>query len=72
MTQKEALDRLTTSVKNLTTAEESQTTLLKNLAQQIRDNASDPDALSALADSLDNDTAEINATIAENTPAATV
>lgn len=70
MAQKDALARLTKSVQDLTTAEESQTALLNSIAQQIRDNIDDSAELNALADSLDKDTAEINAAIAANTPAA--
>lgn len=64
------LDRLTAAVAAEKTADDSLIALVKGLAQQIRDNATDPAALTALADSLDSDQAEIAAAVAENTPPA--
>lgn len=64
------IDRLTASVASLTTAEQSSNALLAQLSQLIRDNANDPAALNALADSIDADTAEITAAVVANTPAA--
>jgi ABC-type transporter Mla subunit MlaD len=64
------IDRLTASVAALTTAEQSSNALLAQLSQLIRDNANDPAALNALADSIDADTAEITAAVVANTPAA--
>lgn len=61
------LDRLTTDVANLRTVEDSAITLLQGLAAQIRDNANDPAALTALADSLEADTADLSAAITANT-----
>ena len=63
------LDRLTASVASLTSAEKSAVALLGHLSQMIRDNASNPAALSQLADSIDADTAEIAAAVVANTPA---
>lgn len=62
-----ALDRLTASVASLTTAEESLVTLVNGLAEQIRNNVGDDDALNSLADSLDADTASITAAVTANT-----
>jgi uncharacterized coiled-coil protein SlyX len=61
------LDRLTASVAAEKTADESLIALVQGLAQQIRDNATDPAALAALADSLDADQAEIAAAVSANT-----
>lgn len=64
------LDRLTQSVANLRTVEQSSNALLRQLAQMIRDNANDPAKITALADDLDQQAADISAAITENTPAA--
>ena len=60
------LDRLTASV----TAEEGQVdsliALVNGLAQIIRDNVSNPAALTALADSMDAETGKIQAAVAAN------
>lgn len=64
------LDRLTAAVAAEKTADDSLIALVQGLAQQIRDNATDPAALTALADSLDADQAAIAAAVAENTPPA--
>ncbi len=50
------LDRLTASVAAHIAKDEELVALIQNLAQQIRDNATDPAALTALADSLDEET----------------
>ncbi len=63
------LDRLKASVAALTTSEKSLVALVKGLAQLIRDNATDPAALNAIADEIDADNAEIAAAVTENTPA---
>lgn len=63
-------DRLTASVAALTTVEQSAVTLLGQLSQLIRDNAQDPAALNALADSIDDDKNDLAAAVSANTPAA--
>jgi len=68
----EQMDRLEVSVKGLTTVAGSILTLIDGLAQQIRDNATDPIRLAALADELDKDKADLAAAILANTPAAPV
>lgn len=62
------LDRLTASVAALKTKEQSLITLVKGLAQLIRDNVNDGPALTALADDIDADAAAIQAAVDENTP----
>lgn len=62
------LDRLTASVAALKTKEQSLITLVKGLAQLIRDNVNDGPALTALADDIDADAAIIQAAVDENTP----
>lgn len=69
-TMSAALDRLTAEVAETKDAVDSAVTLIAGLAQQIRDNATDPAALNALADQLDADQAEIAAAVTENTPAS--
>lgn len=64
------LDRLTASVAAETSRTESLVTLVQGLAQMIRDSATDPAALSKLADALDAETANIQAAIDANTPGA--
>lgn len=61
-------DRLVTEVAETRTAQASLIALVEGLAQQIRDNATDPAALKALADSLDAGQGEIAAAITANTP----
>lgn len=65
------LTRLTAEVAQTRSAIDSAVTLIAGLAQQIRDNATDPAALSALADSLDAGQADIAAAVTANTPADT-
>lgn len=64
-----ALDRLTAEVAETKTAVNSVLALVEGLAQQIRDNATDPVALNALADELDAQQAALAAAVAANTPA---
>lgn len=66
----EALNRLTTEVAEARSASQSAKALIAGLAQQIRDAATDPAALNALADDLDSSTNELSAAVTENTPAA--
>ncbi len=66
------LDRLTSSVAALKSKDDSLIALVQGLAQIIRDNASNPAALAALADSLDTESGKIQAAIDANTPAAPV
>ena len=62
------LDRLTTEVSESRTAVDSVLALVAGLAQQIRDLATDPAALNALADQLDQQQADIAAAVSANTP----
>jgi hypothetical protein len=64
------LDALKAKVARNTTVAESAVTLIKGLAQQIRDNADDPVALQALADELDATDTNLGNAVTENTPAA--
>ncbi len=64
------IDRLTASVTNLTTVDDSLVALVTNLAQTIRDNATDPAALNALADKLDAESTKVADAVTANTPAA--
>ena len=64
------LDRLKASVEAENTVIASAEALLAGLAQQIRDLASDPAALNALADEVDAKTAELSAAVTANTPTA--
>lgn len=66
----EQLDRLTTEVQQTGTVIDSAITLLNSLAQQIRDNATDPAALTQLADDLDAKQQALAAAITANTPAS--
>ena len=65
-----ALDRITAEVSESRTATDSALALIAGLVTQIRDNANDPAALTALADSLDAQQADLAAAVTENTPAA--
>ncbi len=62
------LDRLTAEVAQSRTATDSVLALVAGLAQQIRDLATDPAALNALADQLDQQQADIAAAVSANTP----
>lgn len=64
------IDRLTASVTSLTTVDDSLVALVGNLAQTIRDNATDPAALNALADKLDAESTKVADAVTANTPAA--
>lgn len=62
-----ALDRLTQEVADSRSATQSLITLVEGLAQQIRDNVDDSDALNKLADDLDAQQQEIAAAVTANT-----
>lgn len=62
------LDRLTNEVQETKTAIDSAVTLIKGLAQQIRDHVDDPAKLKELADELDSKTNELGAAVVANTP----
>lgn len=66
----EALTRLTSSVEALTTVDQSAVALITGLAEEIRNNVDDSDALNALADKLDSDASTLGAAVTANTPAA--
>ena len=65
-----AIDRLTSEVAELRTVNESAVALIAGLAQEIRDNIGNEDALNALADEIDASTNSLAAAVAENTPEA--
>jgi hypothetical protein len=69
-TMSEALDRLKASVESLTAVDTSAVALITGLAEEIRNNVDDSDALNALADKLDSDAATLSAAVTANTPAA--
>lgn len=64
------LDRITTSVAAVKDRDDSIIALVQTLAQQLRDNANDPAAISALADSLDADNQSVVDAVNANTPPA--
>jgi chromosome segregation ATPase len=64
------LDRLKTSVQNLTTVTQSVVTLVGTMAQQIRDLKNDPAALTAYADEVDTRVQELKDATLANTPSA--
>lgn len=64
------LTRITTEVSEMSTVVDSAVALLGDLSQRIRENATDPAALNALADTLDNKANALAAAVAANTPAA--
>jgi len=64
------LKRLQDSVGKENTVIKSGEVLLAGLSKLIRDNAGNPVALTALADSIDASTAEFSQAIVDNTPAA--
>lgn len=64
------LQRLTDSVAALKSADDSLITLVGGLAQIIRDNAGNPAALNALADSLDAEKQKVADAVTANTPQA--
>jgi uncharacterized coiled-coil protein SlyX len=61
------LDRLTASVAKIKTQDDSIIALVNGLAQQIRDNAGNPAALNALADSLDAEAQKVADSVTANT-----
>ena len=63
-------DRLAASVVGLTDAATASEALLAQLAQLVRDNASDPVALAKIADDIDANAAALAAAVVANTPAA--
>lgn len=64
------LFRLRASVVGLTTVTASAVALLTNLAQEIRENAEDPEALDVLADDIDSNVAQLAAAVTANTASA--
>jgi chromosome segregation ATPase len=64
------IDRIKTSVTQLTSVTQGAVTLLGQLAQRVRDLQADPAALTALADEVDARKAELAGAIQANTPAA--
>lgn len=64
------LTRITAEVTEMSNAVDSAVALLADLSQQIRDNATDPAALNALADALDAKGNELGEAIVANTPEA--
>lgn len=65
------LARLQTEVAEMAGVVDSAVALINGLAQQIRDLATDPAALTALADSLDSKAGELAAAVVANTPTPT-
>lgn len=63
------LTRLTAAVERDSTVNQSAITLLNSLSQLIRDNATDPAALTALADQLDAQQQALADAVVANTPA---
>lgn len=68
MIMSEALDRLTREVQETNDAVQSAVTLIAGLAQTIRDNIDDSEALNQLADDLDAQQATLAAAVTESTP----
>jgi len=66
-TMSEALDRLTREVQESNDAVQSAATLIAGLAQEIRDNIDDEDALNALADDLDAQQDVLAQAVSDNT-----
>lgn len=64
----QSLDKIRAEIAENKDAVESTKALLTTLAQQIRDNATDQDALESLAAQLDSQNAELAAAVTENTP----
>lgn len=64
------LTRITASVAAVKDRDDSIIALVNSLAQQLRDNATDPAAINALADSLDADNQSVVDAVNANTPAA--
>lgn len=68
VTMSAELDRLTAEVSESRTVMSSAIVLLEKLATLIRDNASNPEALNALADDLDSQQSELAEAVTANTP----
>jgi ABC-type transporter Mla subunit MlaD len=64
------IDRIKTSVTQLTSVTQGAVTLLGQLAQRVRDLQADPAALAALADEIDQRKQELAQAVTTNTPAA--
>ena len=64
----EALDKLTAQVAASNSAVDSAITLINTLADEIRNNVDDSDALNALADSLNQKSGELANAVVANTP----
>jgi chromosome segregation ATPase len=64
------IDRIKTSVTQLTSVTQGAVTLLGQLAQRVRDLQADPAALTALADEIDQRKQELAGAIQANTPPA--
>lgn len=66
------MDRLETEVREIKTVAASATALIRGIAKQLKDAiaSQDPARLTALADSLDQDAADLSAAVAENTAPA--
>jgi TolA-binding protein len=62
------VQRIQDDVTNLTSISQSAIALIVGLAQQVRDNATDPAALNALADQLEASSADLAEAVAANTP----
>jgi peptidoglycan hydrolase CwlO-like protein len=62
------LERLQTEVSEMSGVVDSAVVLIGGLAQQIRDLAQDPAALTAMADELDAKASRLAAAVAANTP----
>lgn len=64
------LSRITSEVSEATTTMAGAAVLIRNLAAEIRANATDPVALEALATQLDGAETDLSSAVAENTPEA--
>lgn len=64
------LTAISAAVENNTSVDESAIALLGQLADLIRQNATDPAALAALADSINGEASNLAAAVSANTPAA--
>lgn len=63
------LETLRTEVEEMSEAVDAGVTLIEGLSAQIRENATDPAALTALADRLDASARKLSAAVVANTPA---
>lgn len=66
----DAVNRLQADITNLTSINQSAIALITGLAQQVRDNATDPAALNALADQLEASSSELASAVTANTTAS--